>query len=139
MGGRHQRDSGECFKPILLDAKVAAPSEGGECWEFVRYCHDFRELAPSTMEGYVSSVVKHARIMQSRTFVVPQLYRDWMIRIKQVPRPPRSRAPITKDVVWAAAATPELGYDPKPVQGHSIRIGAATALAEAGVEFSTIM
>jgi hypothetical protein len=33
----------------------------------------------------------------------------------------------------------ELGYDPKPVQGHSIRIGAATALAEAGVDFGTIM
>ena len=265
MGGRHQRGSGGCFQPILLDATVAAPSEGGECWEFVRYCHDFRGLAPSTMEGYVSSVVKHARIMQSRTFVVPQLYRDWMTRMKQVPRPPRSRAPITKDVVWAAAtrerASPatrvalvmayytgmrlgelvsrkvlqyeelftvrrgdvefdtegrfakfvnrggksdrfnrttkrflmaagqeaafcpvaflrdfmqstavgsspsdpllqhvdgrmvvrrhvvdlvkrvamELGYDPKTVQGHSIRIGAATALAEAGVEFSTIM
>lgn len=249
----------------MLDATAAALEEGRECWEFVRHLHDLRGLAPSTIEGYVSSAVKGARILQSRVLVVPQLYRDWMRRMKQVPRPPNTRAPITKEVVWAAAtrarASPairvalvlayytgmrlgelvakkvweyedlytvrrgdvefdpegrfvkfvnrggksdpfnkgtkrflmaaegdtqfcpvafirqfmestatgsspsdpllqhvdkrmvvrrhvvdlvkkvalEMGYDPKSVKGHSIRIGAATALAEAGVPFSDIM
>lgn len=64
-------------------------------WQFVRFCFDVRGVAPKTIEGYVSSVVKHARVQQGRLLVVPQLYRDWMARLKQVPYTSRAKQPVS--------------------------------------------
>ena len=87
----------------MFDPDQVADSDRGEVWEFARHCFDARGLAPTTMEGYVSSVVRQARVQQGRLVVVPQLFRDWMGRLKQVPRPTMARAPVSKELVWAAA------------------------------------
>jgi hypothetical protein len=34
-----------------------APGDGGEVWQFVRFCYDVRGVSPRTIEGYVSSAV----------------------------------------------------------------------------------
>lgn len=49
-----------------------------------------------TIEGYVSSVVKHARVKQGRQIVVPQLYRDWMARMRQVPTTSKAKQPVSR-------------------------------------------
>ncbi len=46
-------------------------------WQFVRFCYDVRGVSARTIEGYVSSAVKHARVKQGRVLVVPQLYGGW--------------------------------------------------------------
>lgn len=80
----------------MLDTSIVAASDGGEVWQFVRYCHDVRGVAAKTIEGYVSSVVKLARVKQGRHIVVPQLYRDWMARMKQVPTVSRAKQPVSR-------------------------------------------
>lgn len=65
-------------------------------WEFVRHLFDDRGIAPKSIDGYVSSVVRHARIKQGREIIVPQLYRDWMFRLRQVPRPNGAKGPVSR-------------------------------------------
>jgi site-specific recombinase XerD len=79
-----------------VDIGVVAPSDGGEVWQFARYCWDVRGVAASTLEGYVSSAVKYARVMQGRLLVVPQLYRDWMARLKQLPVTSHAKQPVSR-------------------------------------------
>lgn len=81
-----------------------------EVWEFVRHCHDQRGVAPSTIEGYLSAVVRQARVKQDRVIVVPQLFRDWIRRMKQLPRAMLKRAPVTKELVWAAATRTRVSW-----------------------------
>ena len=96
VGSGDQRVSAQAFDPIVLDTSIVAPSDGGELWQFVRYCHDVRGVAAKTIEGYVSSVVKHARVKQGRQIVVPQLYRDWMARMRQVPTTSKAKQPVSR-------------------------------------------
>ena len=96
VGCGDQRTSAQACDPLVVDTSVVAPSDGGEVWNFVRYCFDVRGVAPKTIEGYVSSVVKHARVQQGRLLVVPQLYRDWMARLKQVPVTSRAKQPVSR-------------------------------------------
>jgi len=69
------RPSAQACDPIVVDTSVVAPSDGGEVWQFVRFCYDVRGVSARTIKGYVSSAVKHARVKQGRVLVVPQLYR----------------------------------------------------------------
>ncbi len=74
VGSGDQRPSAHACDPIVVDTSVVAPSDGGEVWQLVRFCYDVRGVSARTVEGYVSSTVKHARVKQGHLLVVPQLY-----------------------------------------------------------------
>ena len=94
----------------MFDSDVVVSEEHREVWEFARHCFDQRGVAPKTIEGYLSSVVRQARIQQGRVLAVPQLFRDWIRKLKQVPRPTLARAPVSKEVVWAAATRARVSW-----------------------------
>ncbi len=60
VGSGGQRPSAQACDPIVVDTSVVPPSDGGEVWRFVRFCYDVRGVSARTIEGDVSSAVKHA-------------------------------------------------------------------------------
>ena len=84
----------------MWDGDIEGDGSQSIILEYVRYLFDTVGVAnPYTINTYVGEVKKQSLIRHGRELHVPQLYKAWLNRMRQVPRPLHHKAPAPRALV----------------------------------------